>query len=131
MLASVLAFASSAEATTYYVDGSNPSCTDSGDGSSSSPYCTISAAVTARAGHVWLVGAGPGAPGLVTVAGLEALRRADVVLYDRLAPAELLAEAPAGALLPCAPGSGAVAATVSTYEPAGAGVQAMAPVDEA
>ncbi|MSP23098.1 MAG: uroporphyrinogen-III C-methyltransferase [Dehalococcoidia bacterium] len=50
-------------------------------------------------GHVWLVGAGPGAPGLVTVAGIEALRRAEVVLYDRLAPPELLAEAPTGALL--------------------------------
>jgi len=50
-------------------------------------------------GHVWLVGAGPGDPGLITVAGLEALRRADVVLYDRLAPPELLAEARADALL--------------------------------
>ena len=50
-------------------------------------------------GHVWLVGAGPGDPGLITVAGLEALRRADVVLYDRLAPRELLSEAPADALL--------------------------------
>jgi len=50
-------------------------------------------------GHVWLVGAGPGDPGLVTVAGLEALRRADVVVYDRLSAPELLKEAPAGALL--------------------------------
>lgn len=41
-------------------------------------------------GHVWLVGAGPGDPGLVTQAGLRALRDADVVLYDRLAPPELL-----------------------------------------
>jgi len=52
-----------------------------------------------RLGHVWLVGAGPGDPSLITVAGLEALRRADVVLYDRLAPQELLAEAPRDALL--------------------------------
>lgn len=50
-------------------------------------------------GHVWLVGAGPGAPGLITVAGRDALRRAEVVLYDRLAPAELLREAAADALL--------------------------------
>jgi uroporphyrinogen III methyltransferase/synthase len=50
-------------------------------------------------GHVWLVGAGPGDPTWITRAGLEALRRAEVVIYDRLAPAELLDEAPAGALL--------------------------------
>ena len=43
-----------------------------------------------EAGHVWLVGAGPGDPGLVTQGGLEALREAEVVLYDRLAPSELL-----------------------------------------
>lgn len=48
-------------------------------------------------GKVFIVGAGPGDPGLITVKGLEALRRAEVVLYDRLAPAELLQEAPATA----------------------------------
>ncbi len=50
-------------------------------------------------GHVWLVGAGPGDPGLITANGLAALRRADVVLYDRLAPLELLDEARADAVL--------------------------------
>ncbi len=55
--------------------------------------------MTAPLGHVWLVGAGPGDPGLITWTGLEALRRAEVVVYDRLAPPELLAEAPDGALL--------------------------------
>ena len=50
-------------------------------------------------GHVWLVGAGPGDPGLITVAGRDALRRAEVVLFDRLAAPELLDEALAGALL--------------------------------
>ncbi|RJQ08042.1 MAG: uroporphyrinogen-III C-methyltransferase [Dehalococcoidia bacterium] len=49
-------------------------------------------------GHVWLVGAGPGDPGLITVNGLAALRRAEVVIYDRLASRELLDEAPAGAI---------------------------------
>ncbi len=44
-------------------------------------------------GIVYIVGAGPGDPGLITVKGLDCLRRADVVLYDRLVPSELLAEA--------------------------------------
>lgn len=51
------------------------------------------------AGAVQLVGAGPGDPGLITVRGLEALRRAEVVVYDRLASAELLADAAPGAEL--------------------------------
>jgi len=50
-------------------------------------------------GHVWLVGAGPGDPGWITVAGMDALRHAEVVLYDRLAPPELLDEAPSDPLL--------------------------------
>ena len=43
-------------------------------------------------GIVYLVGGGPGDPGLITVKGLECLRRADLVLYDRLIAQELLAE---------------------------------------
>ena len=43
-------------------------------------------------GIVFIVGGGPGDPGLITVKGLECLRRADVVLYDRLIAQELLAE---------------------------------------
>src|SRR5689334_19648468 len=50
-------------------------------------------------GHVWLVGGGPGDPALITQAGLDALRHADVVLYDRLAPLELLEECGPDALL--------------------------------
>ncbi len=52
-----------------------------------------------RAGRVTLVGGGPGSDGLLTVAGLEALRHADVVLYDRLAPHSSLFECAPNALL--------------------------------
>jgi uroporphyrinogen III methyltransferase/synthase len=41
-------------------------------------------------GKVWLVGAGPGDPSLITVRGLEALGQADVVLYDALSHPALL-----------------------------------------
>jgi uroporphyrinogen III methyltransferase/synthase len=48
---------------------------------------------------VYLVGAGPGDPGLITVAGAAALERADVVVYDRLASPALLDLAPGDAEL--------------------------------
>lgn len=48
-----------------------------------------------RAAGVVLVGGGPGDPELITVAGRKALMEADVVVADRLAPRELLAELPA------------------------------------
>jgi uroporphyrinogen III methyltransferase / synthase len=46
---------------------------------------------------VYLVGAGPGDPGLLTVRGAEVLKGADVVVHDRLADASLLDLAPASA----------------------------------
>jgi uroporphyrinogen III methyltransferase / synthase len=53
----------------------------------------------ARPGTVYLVGAGPGDPGLVTARALELVASADVILHDRLAPPELLSWARAGAEL--------------------------------
>ncbi len=53
-----------------------------GDSSSSNPC-----------GTVYLIGAGPGDPELITVKGLRYLRTADVILYDRLISIDLLDEA--------------------------------------
>lgn len=46
---------------------------------------------------VYLIGAGPGNPGLITMRGLDIIRRADVIVYDYLSNNELLAEAKPGA----------------------------------
>lgn len=48
------------------------------------------------AGTVYLVGGGPGDPRLITVKGLEAIRQADCIIYDRLASPKLLEEAKIG-----------------------------------
>ena len=50
-------------------------------------------------GWVWLTGAGPGDPGLITALGLYAISAADVILYDALANDALLALARPGAEL--------------------------------
>jgi uroporphyrin-III C-methyltransferase len=56
-------------------------------------------ATRSRAGSVVLVGGGPGDPGLLTVAGLAAIRTADVIVCDRLAPLAALDQARPDALI--------------------------------
>src|SRR6266702_8411682 len=48
-------------------------------------------------GKVYLVGAGPGDPELLTLKALKVLKRADVVLHDELVGAEILAQVPSTA----------------------------------
>ncbi len=52
---------------------------------------------TTSRGKVYLVGAGPGDPGLITCKALRVLQQADVVVYDELANSTLLNEAPENA----------------------------------
>ena len=52
-------------------------------------------------GIVYFVGAGPGDPGLITLRGVECLRRADLVLYDYLANPQILKHARPSAELVC------------------------------
>ena len=58
-------------------EGAEESVRESGSGTAK--------AVTKK-GYVYLVGAGPGDPDLITVGGMKALQQADVVIYDRLIP---------------------------------------------
>src|SRR5437764_11035524 len=55
----------------------------------------------ASAPRVFLVGAGPGDPGLLTLRAVECLARADLVLYDKLVPPRLLDFAPPAAERVC------------------------------
>jgi uroporphyrinogen III methyltransferase/synthase len=57
--------------------------------------------MTEHAPQVYLVGAGPGDPGLLTLRAIECLARADLVLYDRLVPARILEHAPPAAERVC------------------------------
>ncbi len=59
-------------------------------------------------GTVWLVGAGPGDPGLLTLHALHALTQADVVLHDALVSPDILALAPQARLEPAGKRAGGV-----------------------
>lgn len=59
-----------------------------------------------KANKVYLVGAGPGAQGLITVRGREILRQADVIIYDYLVDKRILEEVKEGAELICCDGLG-------------------------
>ncbi|HEY5821268.1 MAG TPA: uroporphyrinogen-III C-methyltransferase [Propionibacteriaceae bacterium] len=63
------------------------------------PTLSSVATRTPSVGSVTLVGGGPGDPGLLTVAGLDAVRTADVLVCDRLAPLAVLDQARPGALI--------------------------------
>lgn len=52
-----------------------------------------------KGGKIYLVGAGPGNPGLITISGAEALSRADVVIYDYLVDSQILSRVRGGAKL--------------------------------
>ncbi|QDU27621.1 Uroporphyrinogen-III C-methyltransferase [Anatilimnocola aggregata] len=62
---------------------------------------TPDALSSAAVGVVYLVGAGPGDPGLITVRGRDCLHRADVVLYDYLSNPQLLSHCRSTAELHC------------------------------
>lgn len=55
--------------------------------------------MTTKKGKVYLVGAGPGDPKLITVKGLQCIKESDVLVYDNLASRELIDQAKSGAEL--------------------------------
>lgn len=69
-----------------------------------------------RPGKVYLVGAGPGDPGLITVRGKQLLERAEVVIYDYLASTRLLKHIPKDAELVYAGKKGGVQHTHTQEE---------------
>ncbi len=60
----------------------------------SSPFFVHSSPSLPYNPQVYVVGAGPGHPGLLTVRAVECLAQADLVLYDKLVPESLLSHAP-------------------------------------
>ncbi len=66
------------------------------------------------AGHVAIIGAGPGSPGLLTLRGAELLAEADVVVHDRLVSEEILSLAPKARRIDVGKVPGGVSATQSS-----------------
>ena len=65
-------------------------------------------------GTVWLTGAGPGDPGLLTLHALHALTQADIVLPDALVSADILALAPHAILEPAGKRAGGQSTRVTS-----------------
>jgi uroporphyrinogen III methyltransferase/synthase len=75
--------------------------TDNRPSEPESPPGNRQSAIGNRQSKVFLVGAGPGHPGLLTLRAVECLAQADLVLYDKLVPAALLDHCPASAERVC------------------------------
>ncbi|HEY0974254.1 MAG TPA: siroheme synthase CysG [Solimonas sp.] len=73
-----------------FLDGSGPEQLLAGDDAAALAALDAARAQTAAPGEVYLVGAGPGDPDLLTFRALRLMQQCDVVLYDRLVSAPVL-----------------------------------------
>ena len=64
--------------------------------SASGTVAAVGVLFLTKSGKVYLIGAGPGDPKLITLRGVECIQRADVVIYDYLANDQLLRHARRG-----------------------------------